>query len=261
MKLRSYLIIVVAAALVPLLIFAGALLVMFHNQRRAALEQMLIERTHALSLDVDRELSASIRALQALATSIHLDAGGLKQFYEQARRVLEAASGWENIALVDPSGQQILSLRRPLGTKLPPVAVPETIRQVIETRKPTVSDLFTGTIVGTPLILIAVPVIRRGDIQYLLASSTPPRFLTALLAQQEIPPDWIATIIDGKKTIIARSQKFLGQSAGPIFAAKGREAVGGLFYGVLPEGTPVTGGGRRTRRDAQGCPIVDRRSQ
>ena len=119
MKLRSHLIILVVAALLPVLIFAGVMIVLLGKEQEKAQKDNLLDVARALSLAIDRELLASIRTLEALATSQHLDSGELRKFYEQAKRVLEAHQGWENMLLVDLSGQQLVNLRRPFGSSLP----------------------------------------------------------------------------------------------------------------------------------------------
>src|SRR3989338_10103196 len=124
MKLRLHLIILVVAALLPVLIFAGVMIVLLGKEQEKAQNDNLIEVARALSLAIDRELLASIRTLEALATSQHLDSGELRKFYEQAKRVLEAHQGWENMLLVDLPGQQLVNLRRPFGSSVPRSGAP-----------------------------------------------------------------------------------------------------------------------------------------
>ncbi|MBI2987125.1 MAG: hypothetical protein HYY45_10200 [Deltaproteobacteria bacterium] len=146
MKLRTHLIILVVAALLPVLIFAGVMLVIFSAQQRSAVENGLVDTARALSLAVDREIAVSIRTLEQLATSEHLDSGELGKFYDQALRALKIEPSWEAIVLVDPFGQQVINLRVPFEMPLPKTGVPQLIKQVIETGRPAISNLFTGPI-------------------------------------------------------------------------------------------------------------------
>ena len=50
MKLRSHLIILVVAALLPVLIFAGVMIMLYDRQQRAAVESQMIGTARALSL-------------------------------------------------------------------------------------------------------------------------------------------------------------------------------------------------------------------
>jgi hypothetical protein len=88
MKLRSYLIALVVVAVLPVVIFAGVMTFFAYQDQRGDFERGMLDTARTLSLAVDRDLEASIRALRALASSEHLDSGNLRQFYEQARRVL-----------------------------------------------------------------------------------------------------------------------------------------------------------------------------
>ena len=249
MKLRTHLIILVVAALLPVLIFAGVMLVTFSAQQRSAVERGLVDTARALSLAVDRELAVSIRTLEQLATSEHLDSGELRKFYDQASRTLKIQPSWEAILLIDPFGQQVINLRVPFGTPLPETGASQLNKDVIGTGQPAISNLFTGAIVKGPLIAIAVPVVRDGKVKYVLASSTSPAFLLKLLAQQNVPSDWLATIIDGNQVIIARTrdfEKFVGKPAGPRFAAKSREAQEGVLRGSPQESAPAYTGFHRS---------------
>jgi PAS domain S-box-containing protein len=242
MKLRSHLIALAIASLLPVILFAGVMIYVSYQRQRAAVERDMIGTARALSLAVDRELEASMRTLEALAASEHLTSGDLRKFYYYAEDALKVLSGWENIALADVSGQQLLNSRRPFEEKLPSTAVPEVIERIIETRMPAVSDLFRGSISQTQVILIGVPVVREGRVRYVLASTTSPAFLATLLSQQKIPSDWIGAILDRNKIIIARTReanKFVGQPATRIFAEQSTRVEEGWFSGLAKDNTAV----------------------
>lgn len=242
MKLRSHLIKLVTAAVVPLFIFAVVMVVLFGREQRRAVEEGLADTARALSLAIDRELLASIRTLEALATSEHLDSGELRKFYEQAKRVRAAHGEWETILLVDPSGQQLINLRQPFESPLPRSGALYLIKQVSETGRPAVSNLFWGHIAQRHLFGVDVPVIRDGRVRYVLTASTSPVSLVKLLEKQKIPRDRFATLIDRNKVIIARTrdfEQFLGKPAAPLFAAKTSEEQEGFRRGVTHDGWDV----------------------
>ena len=247
MKLRTHLIILVVAALLPVLIFAGVMLVTFSAQQRNAVERGLVDTARALSLALDREIEATIRVLQALATSEHLETGDLKQFYDQARRTLKTQQGWDTIALFDSGERQLLNLLRPFGSPMPPPppVLALGIKDAIELKRPIISNLFVGRVSGELRIAVTVPLIRNGKVKYVVATATPPAFLVQLLKEQNIPADWLATIIDRNQIIIARTrnlEEFLGKPSTPLFAAKSKEAEEGSFRGVAHKGEEVYAG-------------------
>ncbi|MBI4529026.1 MAG: sensor histidine kinase [Deltaproteobacteria bacterium] len=242
MKLRTHLIILVIASLLPVLLFASAMIYVLSTQQRAVVERGLMDTARALSLAVDHELDASITTLQALATSEYLDNGDLGKFYEQVRRVQKDHGNWTNILLISPTGQQLINLRRPFGAPLPPAAARDSLKQTIETRQPAVSSLFVSRISGAKLLSVEVPVVRNGKVLYSLAASISPELLGRILLHQKIPANWIGTIIDKNKNIIARTrslEQFLGKPTTPRFAAMSRAAEEAVWQDVTHDGIPV----------------------
>jgi PAS domain S-box-containing protein len=235
MKLRSYLIALVVAALLPLVIFASVMIVVFGREQRLKLDDNLLDASRALSLALDRELEASIRSLQVLATSEELELENLKQFYDEAAKVVKTQRYWDSIALYDESGRQLMSLRAPFGSASPGLPNdPERLR-VIATGRPEISNLYIGRTAQEPLIAVTVPVFRDGKVKYALAASIYPRSLLELVAQQITEKDWTATIIDRKAMVIVCTEnfeQFLGKPATPSFAAKSREEAEGTWRDV-----------------------------
>ncbi|HLF92935.1 MAG TPA: cache domain-containing protein, partial [Planctomycetota bacterium] len=195
MKLRSHLVALVVVAVLPVLIFALVMVAMHSNEQRQGLEaRLLVDTARALSLAVDRELLASIKTLEGLATSEHLDSGDLRRFYDLVRRVLSARHDWENVTLLDPAGQQLVSLRQPLGSPLPGSGSPDLPWRVSATGKPDVSDLFISSARKKPMIAVDVPVLREGSVKYVLRASISLDALGQILSHQKIPPEWRAAI-------------------------------------------------------------------
>src|SRR3989338_704566 len=249
MKLRSHLIILVVAALLPVLIFAGVMIVVFGRQQQRFAENGLLDTARALSLAVDRELTAWSHTLETLASSEHLDSGDLKKFYSQAQRVLETRQDWDTIVLVELPKRQVLNLKRPFGSPLPDVQNSAQLTGVVETRRPVVSDLFSGQVLGRHLVGIAVPVIRAGKVRYVLMSAVSPASLSRLLLQQKLSDEWEAGVIDRNKIIIARTrniEEFLGKPTGQLLAAKSAESQEAVWRGVMQEGPEVYSALRRS---------------
>ena len=86
--LRRHLLILVVAAVVPVLVFATIMVVVFGRGERASTERGLRDTTRALTLAVDREIETSIKALEALAASLHLDRDDYNAFERHAGRVM-----------------------------------------------------------------------------------------------------------------------------------------------------------------------------
>lgn len=242
MKLRSHLILLVVAALVPVLIFAGVMIVVFDRQQRATVESQMIDTVRALSLAVDREVAAWVSSLEALGSSKHLDSGNLSAFREEATRVLKTRDDWNNILLTDSEGRQLINLFLPLGSPLPHVRDLEQFQQVVKSSQPVASNLFLGRVSRKYVIGVAAPVVRDGQVKFVLASSTLPDSLLGILAQQDIPSEWLGAVIDRKGIVIARTRNFqqsVGKPAMPLHGIPSGEVAEGLGRGSTEDGTEV----------------------
>lgn len=250
MKLRSHLIVLVVAALLPLLIFAVVMIVLFDRQQRASVETRMIETARALSLAVDREVTGWTGTLEGLGASKQLDSGNLRAFYEEAQRVLKAREGWNNILLADSKGRQLLNLHRPLGAPLPSVRDLEQFQETIRTARPAFSNLYFGRVSQNHLIGVTVPVVRDGEARYVLASSASPNSLLQILVQQDVRPDWIGTIVDGKGIVVATTRGATELVAKPAMLPIGTSS-----------GLPNEGSWRSVTQEGIQMQVASRRSE
>jgi signal transduction histidine kinase/ActR/RegA family two-component response regulator len=242
MKLRSHLILVILVTLLPLIAFSAAMMVLFHRNTTTATEKGLQDTTRALALAVDRELGASIAALETLAVSPNLEAGELSAFYRTASLALSRQARWQNVVLYTPSGQQLLNLRVPFGAPEPWTNDPESIRRVASTRSPVVSNLFMDRVPGRHLVQVAVPVTRHGRLQYVLSAAFGPDLLNTLLKEQRLPQEITLSLLDRNKILIGRTrfpERFVGQPATGDLAAESTAKPAGSFVATTKEETRV----------------------
>ena len=97
MKLRSNLYLMVAGALAPVVLLAIAATVLLVRHERETMEEEAIGRTRSAMSAIDAEIRGHLTALQALAVSRALEAGDLRAFYEETRRVLAGQPGWRSV--------------------------------------------------------------------------------------------------------------------------------------------------------------------
>ena len=212
------------------------------EEHKLALEHVAVvlakERTAAL----DRELEGLIGALQALATSPLIDSGDMLGFRKQVTSVLRFRGS--AIILRDKTGQQFLNTFLNPGEPLPistdPVLL-EASAKVFETKAPVTSNLYVGAVTKQPFLMAAVPVIKNGDIPYVLAIAISPAILSLSLLQ-DAPEGWIGAIIDRNMHVIARTmdqERFIGQLASDALR-RNMTGESGSFHGALSmDGAPV----------------------
>src|SRR5581483_9445869 len=176
MRLRSHLVLLVVAVLVPVTAFAAILTALNIRDQRAAVERALAETAAALALAVDRELEGAINTLQTLATSPEVQRHDVARLYAYAQRTrAEAHPGWASIALADRSGRIAFSTSTPLGAPQPSARDREFFQRVLATRRPVASDLIPGEAAGEQVVVVAIPVLARdGGVTGVLLASIPP---------------------------------------------------------------------------------------
>ena len=239
MKLRTFLLAVVGLTLIPMLGVAGTAIWWAHQDERRAMEQALLYHARSLTLAVDREVETSLAGLKGLATSSDLDAPDLRRFYEQARLAREAYRRWLTVALVEPSGRQVLNLLQPLGSPLPSVAGLDAFQRTLRTGEAQVSDLVTGPIAGRPVVAVTLPLLRDGKIRHVLVAILTPESFASVLAAAHIARGTVGSIVDRNGIVVATTQgqeRQVGNPASAGFVATAREHEEMVFTGRTAEG-------------------------
>lgn len=216
LRLKWHLVLLVVGTLLPVVIFTVAVVHKLSNGERAASERGLILAAQNLAVAVDREDSSTIRALQMLSTSDRLARGDLAAFYNEAKRAADTQPTWRAVTLATSDGRQVFNTSYPSGRSLPQVAEPDSLRRVVETREPVVGHL-ARSVRGQWAFPVRVPVIRGDEVAYVLTAVITAETLSRM-AQSQLPADgdWVASIIDSRGVIAARTQelgRFVGERA------------------------------------------------
>jgi len=231
----------VAACLLPVCVIVSVLLARAYDYKRTLIEQQMLQTARALSLAVDRDLGNIQAALQVLATSPFLASGDFAGFHGQAQAVVRMF-GESDIILADASTQQVVNTFRRFGEPLPKRNAAEAVRRVFATGKPVIGDLFLGVMTNRPLIGVDVPVFSGDKVVYDLTMTLPANRLTAILAQQRLPSQWLGAILDGKQIIVARtvhSEELTGRLAGAALRQRMAQSSEGTVVSTNSEGVEV----------------------
>jgi PAS domain S-box-containing protein len=240
--LRFRLACLVLACVLPVCVIAGFLVHHAYQQKRQLLEQRVLETARALSMVVDQELAAMQASETALATSPFTIAGDAVAFDKEARAVLRDYPAASAITLTEASGQQLANTYVPLGTPLPKLVAWAQTKQVFETGKPVIINLYKGALTGRFVVGFAVPVFREGRVKYALMMTVPADHFQAVLSQQSIPANWPATILDGNRVVVARDQQeqgYIGVLAVPALIKATSEAAEGQVEATNRVGVPI----------------------
>jgi signal transduction histidine kinase/CheY-like chemotaxis protein len=237
LTIRGYLVLLTLAILLPVLIFSAILYLSYYRAEQSRIEADLESDARQLALIVDRDLAGLVNTLQTLTTSTRLTENDYAGFYQQALRVKSIAN--VNVLLRDLSGQQLVNTRVEWGRALPFAPLPGD-KDVLETKRPYVSDVVVGAIAQQPLFTITVPVIEADRVRYFLNLSLPLARLTELMTAN-LDSGRRAGLVDRAGNILARSEQsaeLAGTQAAPAFVQQTRSGSG-VWRGRNNAGEPV----------------------
>jgi signal transduction histidine kinase len=237
-SIRTHLVFLLLAAVLPLIAFAGVLTALFWQQQRAAFEQRYIERVRAMSIALDYEQDGHIRVLQTLAHSALLAEGNLSAFYEHAKAVQTHQPGWATVILADLRSDQLLTLRQPFGTALPKASFGEAaIAKVASTGRPLITPLIVGS--QGYVTQIGVPVRRNGVVTHVLIAAIDPPAWLEFLRRYAVAADATMGLLDQDGIVIARTlnhERWIGKRPAPLLYEKARAVSEAAFRSVGLEG-------------------------
>lgn len=193
--------VLVLCVIAPAVALAAAILYGSAMQYRETLRHELQQSADLLAAEVDAELGRSVAALKVLAMSNTLQQGDLRGFYALATRTVRADPTWNNVQLVSIEGEQLVNVRLPFGTPLPPLNRPELPLQAVYKREPVVADLAMGVVAQRMLTPIYVPVFRGDEVVYVIAAAIEPPNWQSML-RSRLPAGVQAALLDRYSFVI-----------------------------------------------------------
>lgn len=230
MKIRAYLALMVAAILIPVILFSTiSLNMLLKSERDAALKG--VRETARISLvSIDRELTNTQSAVRMLANSPYLASGDLAGFYQQARFADRAGTTWT--ALLDETGQQLMNTAVPLGTPMPARDSQARVAQVLAAGTPQVSNLIRGVSTQVQMVVVDVPVRSPDGTRFVISQGFRVAHFNRVLTQVNAPTGWLAGVFDRNGITIARTKG--GEDIEPGEAQPDlREAIRNKTIGVI----------------------------
>jgi signal transduction histidine kinase len=123
----------------------------------------------------------------------------------RAERVLALNPEWAAVVLADRSGVLSVDTRVVPGSPLPTVAEKESFVRVLLTERPAVGSLTRHS--GKDwLFAVRAPVLRDGSVRYVLTALVKPDAIRDVLTRQQVPGDWVISIMDASGARVARSR-------------------------------------------------------
>ncbi|MDF3036531.1 MAG: chemotaxis protein methyltransferase CheR, partial [Paucimonas sp.] len=147
------------------------------------------------------------------------------------------------IVLADPSSQQVMNARLPLGSPLPRRIDPESNNEALRDKTPGISNLVYSPVLKNYCFTARIPIIRSGKVVYILNAVINPNSIQELLKKQRVPAGSVVAVFDRHFNVVARNlnhKEWIGKPASPDLLAllKKKETTGFNMTHTL-EGFPV----------------------
>jgi signal transduction histidine kinase len=201
----------------------------------------LLYTARSVAAAVDAELGKYVALAEVLSRYPTLLADNLDVFETEVRRALPSnRDAWAVVA--EPSGQQLFNTARPKGERLPIFNALglASRQQALKTRSIVISNVRYGMRSQTWIINIDVPIFKEGQPFRVFSITRKAESFLHLLNHQDIPQNWIASIIDREGRIIARvpsNEKRVGR----LTSDSWRKVMtqDGVFDRVSVDGDPI----------------------
>jgi hypothetical protein len=246
LSIRAYLVLLIAAVLVPMLVLAGVLAWHYADAERRTVEAQRVDVANNLGHLIDRDIEAMAGFLDGVSLSPRLQAaepGIVRMVVTLAR-----PRAFESLGLFDRNGKLLVSM--PEGG--PPFASAEAVgvAAVVGGQPLYVSDLQRLPDGKPGPYYISVPVMRDGEVVGVLTGGVNVRHLQKLFGEAGLRESWRAGIVDREGIILARSrdpETLVGvrtQEAMVVAVRSGR--ANGLFDVVSRDGIKMSNSFQRS---------------
>jgi len=241
-SLRDRLMLLAAAAIVPMLLVVAASGYTSYLSDRERVSRRTLDTASHLAAEVERELRGTTASLQVLALSPMLQHGDVDGFRELALLFRATQPPGATLSLVDSAGRTVLAVNsRQQGMDATMPQTPPAQARPLDFMggEPVISNLPAGADDRTASITVSVPVMRQASVAYDLSLALPWQAFASVLADQHIAPAAVATIFDRDGRIVARNRddrSVVGRQAEPVLLSAvlgGRDEV---FSGQSADG-------------------------
>ena len=232
--LRTQLLLLAGVGLLPLAILGAWGLAILLQYQTDEVERSTLAISRALASAVESEHLATITVLNGLADVTPLRDGNMKDFYEVAKSAVQARKNWTGMTLLDKNGKVLFRTDAPQGQGKHDEPDSASLKTVLATQKPVIGSLQRNE-AGQVEYLVRVPVLRSGELAYVVTAVVKPDRIVDILSRQKGPKDWVMSVFDGAGLRVARSRdhaRTVGTHAAPSLAK--------LLSLGLAEGTGIT---------------------
>jgi hypothetical protein len=245
LSIRAYLMLLIAAVLVPMLVLAGVLAWHYGDAERRTIEAQRVDVANNLVHLLDRDVEAMAGFLGGLSLAPGLQAGESEVL--RAAASLAREHGFQSLAVLDRTGRLVAAV--PADRKITGDAA--GVAAIVAGQRLYVSDPQLGADGQSGLFYVSVPVVRDGQVAMVVSGGAALQRLQQLFAEAGLRQAWRAGIVDRNGIIVARSlspDRVVGLKAqDPLVQAVQSGQASGLFDVVSRDGIEMKNSFQRSK--------------
>jgi signal transduction histidine kinase/ActR/RegA family two-component response regulator len=239
MRLRTSLFLLLLATAIPLTVFSVLLSSTLLRQQYDSFVSAIKDRNRAFMIAVEAQVEGHMTTVFALAASPSLAQDDLQRFHAEAKATLPTQPDWLNLILLSPDGRQLVNAIVPWGVPLNAKTLqPDSFAATVKDKRPTVGSVIAGgAFQDKPGIPLRVPVLRNGEVAYVLTAIIKPESFDRLFEAQGVPAGWASGLVDASGNFIARvPSRPIGSRASETFLEHIKSADEGWYRGKTVDG-------------------------
>ena len=247
----------VAGTTLPLISFAAVIVFNDYEQDRKDASRRVLETVRSIRLVLDAEMLRMTGGMQVFSLTNSVRNGDFEDFRRTALGFLDQYAKDGVVLVADREGRQLFSSANPDTASLPVRNNREIVEKVFATKSPQYSDLFLGAVKQRPIVTVEVPVIRDGEVLYVISFSPPIEIFQTIIEKQRPSQDWTISIFDREGINFARvpnPQETIGKRAAPLLYAGMQRTAEATLPTVSLEGVPLITSLQARRSPAGGWP-------
>ncbi|WP_210186104.1 MULTISPECIES: PAS domain S-box protein [unclassified Beijerinckia] len=239
LTIRTLLVLLIAAILLPLLALSLYLADRYASAERRVIEARRFDVVESITEILHRDVEKIAHTLRTVATSDSLRSSDLTAFRNQIAAAAPLAS-IDYVILSDQAGKPLLVFSADGG---PAPAVSFRLSDIPAGQDLSVSGFLRGPD-NEPEFTLSVPTICAAGARCVLSAVLLLKRYNGMFAEANVPPEWTAGLLDRNGVMLARSrdpEKFLGRTSRSETQVIVQESEkGGVYDGVNFEGVAAS---------------------
>src|SRR5262245_49086290 len=194
-----------------------------------------------MSVAVDQHVEKTTAALDVLGELHALDTPDLPAFQSLASRILPYQPNWSAILLASADGRMIEGVPDRVDGEAR-VAGTAWAQATAAARSFTVSNLFEVPGATGRFVIVATPVIRQGRVISVLGARVRSESFSALLRQQQGPPNGAVALVGRDHRVVARTRQeadYIGTPVNQTLMDLSQRTLEASFRVLSRDGTPT----------------------